>query len=220
MLSLRLLTLASLINEGDIVADIGSDHGLLPRYLVTKGHTYVYASENKVGPYTRLKQSVDPQFVEVDLADGIENLPSRINTLVIAGMGGTLTAKILKKDAPKLVNIKKMVLAPQGALPLVRETLIYLGYTLTYEAVVAEDGKYYDLLVALQGQSPTLTADELIFGPINLANRTHPFLSRIEAEYQRNEDLLRKNISGKRRQYLETQQQTLRRVKGDKHGNT
>src|SRR5690554_2779581 len=98
MLSPRLAAIAAFISSDDIVADIGSDHGKLPLYLNELGHTYVYASENKSGPYNRLKKEIGTPLngqIEVALKDGLNDLPPHINTVVIAGMGGELIGEIL-----------------------------------------------------------------------------------------------------------------------------
>ena len=57
-LSQRLLTLASFVKKGAVVADIGADHGLLSVYLVEEGIAKkVFAVENKKGPFSILEKS-------------------------------------------------------------------------------------------------------------------------------------------------------------------
>ena len=53
------MAVASHIEEGAIVADIGSDHAYLPTYLVQKGIIQkAVAGEVVIGPYETAKKSV------------------------------------------------------------------------------------------------------------------------------------------------------------------
>jgi tRNA (adenine22-N1)-methyltransferase len=54
MLSLRLKTIEKMVDPQKIVADIGTDHALLPVQLVLSGKiSKAYAVDNKIGPYQR-----------------------------------------------------------------------------------------------------------------------------------------------------------------------
>ena len=51
MLSKRLEQVASMVTKGDIIADIGTDHGYVPIYLVEKGICpKAYAMDINQGP--------------------------------------------------------------------------------------------------------------------------------------------------------------------------
>ena len=92
-ISKRLLAIAKMVPTNLPCADIGSDHGLLVKYLLDNQIVpFSYASDNKIGPYNRLKENlasyISSNKVKVDLIDGIKNLPENCLTLIIAGMGG------------------------------------------------------------------------------------------------------------------------------------
>lgn len=206
MLSARLIAVVAYVQATDVVADIGSDHGYIPLYLANKGHPYVYASENKRGPYNRLKTAVsNKQAIKVALADGLEDLPAAINTVVIAGMGGTLIASILKSGASNLQNVHKLIIAPHANESDVRQTLMTLNFTISAEEVVYDAGKYYEIIVALRGTT-SYTANEVMFGPINLQTKSTTFLAKWGAERQRLEALLsNKTLSSQRKSEITTQ---------------
>ncbi|MBR3227423.1 MAG: tRNA (adenine(22)-N(1))-methyltransferase TrmK, partial [Erysipelotrichaceae bacterium] len=59
MLSERLLTISKLIDRDKVVFDVGSDHALLPCFLVREGICpKAYAADNKEGPLNRAKETI------------------------------------------------------------------------------------------------------------------------------------------------------------------
>lgn len=192
MLTPRLQAIASYLKASDVVADIGSDHGKLPRYLIGLGYPYVYASENKKGPYNRLKKELEDikeGLIEIALADGLDRLPATVNTVVIAGMGGELIGDILTKNPQKLEQIQKLVLAPNGGEATLRRLLSYLGFSIVAEEVVADRGKYYEIMVA--HNEPCLVCGiETKFGAYNLMRKSEAFFQKWQEVYERNAKLL------------------------------
>ena len=99
-LSKRLQAIYDMVPNG-VVADIGSDHGkliisLFQNGIISKG----YAIENKKGPYSRLVKAIEDSGCSDSIvpmfSDGISELPSDVDTIVIAGMGGFNIIEILK----------------------------------------------------------------------------------------------------------------------------
>lgn len=163
-LSQRLLTIASFIKEGALVADIGADHGLLSIYLVENKHVKkVFAVENKAGPFSILEKNTK-KYPEItcSLSDGISEIPSEINTLVIAGMGGILISDILKKNKDKLQSIQNIVIDAHRDLELVRKALNDLGYEFEKEVLVKEH-VFYNVMSVHRG-TKKLSSNELEFG--------------------------------------------------------
>ena len=93
-LSPRLETIAQMIPAGAKVADIGTDHGRLPRYLVAKGLSpFVVASDRIKMPIAALKSQVQAlgleEQISVRLGDGLTVAqPGEVDTIVLSGMGG------------------------------------------------------------------------------------------------------------------------------------
>ncbi|MGI6644265.1 MAG: tRNA (adenine(22)-N(1))-methyltransferase [Bacilli bacterium] len=196
MLSKRLLIISRYINDDDIVADIGTDSGQLPFYLAKNGHKYVYASDNKKGPYDNLVKKISENnlenIIETKLEDGLNNLPSNVNTVVIAGMGGELIRSILIEGREYLFTIKKLILAPNCQEPTVRRTLMELGFGIIEEEVIKDGRHYYEIIVAIPKISP-LTPAEIEFGPINLQKKSSIFKEKWAKAYLANARLLQKD---------------------------
>jgi len=215
MLSLRLQAIANLIKNDDVVADIGSDHGLLVNYLAIKGHRALYASENKKGPYNRLKSELKAyksDIIEIDLADGLENLPARINTVVIAGMGGELIVSILQAYPAKLVNVQKLILAPHCNAKAVREVLNALNYSISYEEIVVEKEVFYEIIVAEQKAIATKEVNPY-FGTYHLQARSENFIKMWTSVYNQNKRILsNKKLPLSRKEELLKEQELIEKV--------
>ncbi len=190
-LSQRLLTIASFIKEGAVVADIGADHGLLSMYLVeNKIAKKVFAVENKPGPFSILENNTKkyPE-ITISFSDGISEIPDDVDTVVIAGMGGILISNILLKNKDKLDHVKFIVIDAHRDLDVVRKTLQDLGYEFEKEALVL-GAVFYNVISVRRGKSK-LQPLELEFGfnikqdPLFEEYKNH-LLKQYERNYQMN----------------------------------
>ena len=100
-LSNRLGQIARMVQPGSVVADIGTDHGQLMVYLAQNGTIRRgYACDINEKPLNKARQIIADygleDRIECVLASGLDGLqPGSVDTVVIAGMGGDLTARIL-----------------------------------------------------------------------------------------------------------------------------
>ena len=177
---LRLQTIAGFIPKGAIIADIGSDHGLLIEYCLTQGIIQKgYASDNKLGPYQRLlKRFGKHSPIGVYLADGLAKLPLDVDTIVIAGMGGKLISRIISVSQDKLTQLQHIIVCPHQQEDEARATFVKLGYQIIDETIVKEDGKFYDVILFAKGPAH-YTIEQLKYGPINLAKRPRALLDKM-----------------------------------------
>ena len=167
-----------------ILADIGTDHALLPINAVTLGYvSSAQAIDNKQGPFVIaysnvLKYELNNK-IEVVLGDGINKIDSDVDCVVISGMGGSLVSDIILKDDKQ--NIKRFILQPNNDSNLVRKALSDIGFHIADELVFSDNNKIYDLIVADSGFKQYNDL-EIEFGPINLKEKPHFFIQRIEKE--------------------------------------
>lgn len=163
-ISNRLKVIASFIEDNSNVIDVGADHGLLEIYLLEQNKVNsLFAVENKVGPYSILKNNLKDYNVTLSLSDGISEMPEYVDTVVIAGMGGILISDILKAHKEKLTNVKQIVVDAHRDNRLVRETITNLGYYIEKEQIVFENNKYYFVISFLKGHKD-YSEDELEWG--------------------------------------------------------
>lgn len=159
-LSKRLQRIADYVTAGGRVADIGSDHALLPVYLLQSGISRsAIAGELNAGPYMAAKkQAADAKLAErlqVRQGDGLAVLqPGETDTITIAGMGGLLMREILETGrlAGKLEGVTELVLQPNVGEDAVRIWLLEQGWYLASESILEEDGKIYEVLHAKRVQ--------------------------------------------------------------------
>ncbi len=206
----RLRAIASLVPDGAIIADIGSDHGLLLDYLLSLGRIGKgYATDNKDGPYRRLLTHFhnEPR-IQTYLADGLALLPHDVDTIVISGMGGTLINRILTDGRPALGRVKCIVISPHQQVAEVRQTMMNLGYRIEEELIVAEDGQFYEAMRFVRG-TVEYSKNELLYGPLNLARHTPELIKHMKARLETIERLLQKNLPESRLEPLRKEKEWL-----------
>lgn len=163
----RLIEIAKLIEDGSNVADIGADHGILEAIIAgTQPNTKVLAVENKIGPFNILCDNVKAlKNITPFLSNGLDNLPPKIDTLVIAGMGGANIISILERHPRKIRKIKKVILLPHRNIPQVRKRMRAFGFEIVREKLVYDHKIYYNIILfdKIKGKQK-LTKDEINFG--------------------------------------------------------
>ncbi|MCI1840610.1 MAG: tRNA (adenine(22)-N(1))-methyltransferase TrmK [Lactococcus lactis] len=173
-LSKRLKAIADYVDKGARLADIGSDHAYLPTYLVQKNEVeFAVAGEVVKGPFEIAKNHVAQanlkENIQVRLANGlaaIENV-DKIDTIVIAGMGGILISEILEAGKGKLSSVKRLILQANNHGDTLRQWLIEHQFVIKAEQILLEAGKFYEIIVAepTTNENPVLSANDLLFGP-------------------------------------------------------
>lgn len=182
-LSKRLQAVADLVSEGVTVADVGTDHGYIPIYLCkTNRCPKAIAMDVNQGPLLRAEAHITEhglkKQIETRLSDGVRQLtPGEYECVVIAGMGGALTVRILTEGETVFRKLKEFVLQPQSELWKVRQYLSEHGYVVVAEDMVFEDGKYYPMMKVINGDSSAYDTVELRYGKELLAKK-HPVLKQ------------------------------------------
>ena len=181
-LSDRLQAVASMVTENSRLADVGTDHGYIPIYLCEMGKIpSAIAMDVKKGPLLRAKMNIEryhmQEKIRTRLSDGVLKLnPDEADSVVIAGMGGTLVMKILEEGKKVLVDVKELVLQPQSELPKVRRFLMENGYVtereeITAEKMVCEEEKYYPMMHVQHGHMEELADIEWKYGAFLLKEK-------------------------------------------------
>lgn len=180
-LSERLIAIASFVPKNSIVADIGTDHGYIPAYLIEKkiskkviGTDIAKGSLDKIIEYIKILGFEDK--VDTRLGDGLEVIkPFEIDTVIIAGMGGLLIRDILEKRKEVTESIIDFILQPMVASEELREYLIENNFEIVGEELVKEENKYYEIIHAKKGKSFNEKKIYYEISPI-LVKHKHPLL--------------------------------------------
>lgn len=154
-LSKRLQTVANAVTPGSRVADVGTDHGYVPIYLVERGLCPgAIAMDVNEGPLARAEEHIRAEGlsdrIQTRKSDGLAALaPEETDAVVIAGMGGALMCRILQDATAFLEAGRELILQPQSEWFKVRRLLSASGYRITKEWFLEEEGKYYVVIKAL-----------------------------------------------------------------------
>lgn len=213
-LSKRLQAVADLVREGQVVADVGTDHGYIPIYLLEAGKCKkAIAMDVNNGPLLRAKEHIAEhgltQKIQVKLSDGVKALSvGECDCVVIAGMGGALAVKIMEEGREVFESLKEFILQPQSELVKVRQYLWENGYCVVDEDMVLEDGKFYPMMKVQKGSSKSYTQVELRYGRVLLIKK-HPTLKMyLEKEMQAKEMIL-KNLESESGEHIKNRKKEL-----------
>lgn len=153
-LSKRLGTIVGFIDKNKKVADIGTDHGFVPNFIVNEEISdFVISSD--ISKNSLLKSvELTKEYKNEDkiinrIGPGLEVLSiSEVDIAIIAGMGGLLISEIIKDSWDIAINLDKLILQPMQAKKELREFLVNNGFEIIDEKIVFEDRKYFEIIVA------------------------------------------------------------------------
>ncbi len=204
-ISNRLQTVASFVEKGSVLVDVGTDHGYIPIYLVEQGIiSKAIAMDINKGPLERADEHIAEYKMQdkivTRLSDGLNGLQSgEGDTVLIAGMGGALTVRILKDGAKVLETVRELILSPHSEINLVRTYLQESGYKIIKEEMIFDEGKFYTIIKAVHGVMNYNNIIDFTYGKYLLDNR-HPVLKDyLKKEYSNYENIMNglKNASTK-----------------------
>ncbi len=166
------------------LADIGTDHGKLPAMLLQNGVCReVVLADISAASLQKAKDlfhalGLEGTFV---VSDGLEQINTDLDCIVIAGMGSNTICSILDDGKAKLGNAT-LVLGPNLKEEETRAFLHTIGYCVSHEFIVQANHKIYSVIVA-KPSTQKLGAKELYIGKIQGCNRPediHAYLRKKE----------------------------------------
>ncbi|MCC5910471.1 MAG: SAM-dependent methyltransferase [Clostridiaceae bacterium] len=179
----RLQKIADLITTGSRVADIGTDHGYIPIYLLQNNiANELIASDVNEGPLETAKKNIKEHGYEdkikTRLGSGLEVLePKEVDTVIIAGMGGILIAELLERVPEVTKATDTFILQPMQAQEELRRHLANNGFQIKKDLLVKEDRRIYEILVVEKGEQ--IVKDEIYYD-IGFSLESNPPVLSIE----------------------------------------
>ena len=175
-ISSRLLACAQYIRPGDVVADVGCDHGYLGIHLLTNGIAKkMIASDINEGPLQSARQNARKFGVQdkmsFHLCPGVRDVPQDFDVMVCAGMGADTMVSILE-DAPWLKNDRyRLILQCQSKTPLLRRYLSENGWAIAKESVLRDGRFLYTVMEVIWApEKPRLSVGQWYLPPALLTN--------------------------------------------------
>lgn len=198
MLSKRLCAVAKMVTENNIVADIGTDHGYVPIYLVKNNICpKAYAIDINVGPLKIAEKNIAMEGLQdkitTILSNGMDKLKSYMtDTVIIAGMGGDLIVDILTKGK-NIEGIKELVISPHKRADLVRKYLCENNWVIIDEKMIIDSNKFYTIIKAFPGKEDrSYNSAEFKYGKLLLESKDSVLRIYLEKEKKMYEDVLYK----------------------------
>ncbi len=167
----RLALIASLVEAGQAVCDVGTDHGYLPAYLAKTGRCRsVTATDINKKPLESARANLNRlgvNSVRLIECDGLSGVTRQYaDTVIIAGMGGEVIWGILSRCDFIKDNVN-LILQPMTAAAQLRDYLAENGFGIIKEIGLTDNNKIYSVMVArFTGEYRTLGDTERLIGGI------------------------------------------------------
>ena len=171
-----------MIERNKVVFDVGSDHALLPCFLIENGISKkVYAGEIAEGPLQNVKQTIEKRGLEGKIvpvfSDGLAKAADDVDIVVIAGMGYHTIRHIL--DSCDVSRYQYFIVQSNTDVDMLRAYISEKGYTIEDEKVVYDDFYYQVIRFSADLHDPYSDL-EIKYGPILLKRRDEVFLAYLK----------------------------------------
>ena len=181
-LSDRLQIIADQVRPGEVLADIGTDHGQLPVYLYEEGICpRVILADISEPSLAKAKETAGAgQFgsgISFRVGNGLQVLePGEADVVVIAGMGGRLIRDILAEDHVKTRSFSRFVFQPRTASGPLRKWLSEAGFSILREDIVREGQFLPEIITASPGENEGRGAESGVWRPLAAPKSLDPDL--------------------------------------------
>ena len=166
----RLQKIAGFVKPGRGLADVGTDHCYLPLWLAEHGYEgELFATDIVEKPLASaertLREAGMSGRIKLLLCDGLSLCPpERIDSIVVAGLGGDTICGILDRAEFCLDKAYTLILQPMTKAEVLRYWLVNNGFYLSREELVLDGGTIYQVIEAKYGKKTSLTDAELFIG--------------------------------------------------------
>jgi len=163
-ISKRLRFIAGFVSPGLRVADIGTDHGYVPVFLLREGicprAIAVDVSAGSLQKAADLARRAGlEERMECRLSDGLsEVLPGEADSIVISGMGGILMRRILEDGLETVNSARELVLSPHRNPELILEFLEQHGFSIAADEMIEDKKRCYRVFKAVR-EDPVMDRD-------------------------------------------------------------
>ena len=165
-LSKRLQAVATLVDVGRKVIDVGCDHAYLDIYLTLNNENKCIATDINENALNSAIKNIEKynltDKIEVKLTDGLTDIKvNKKDNIVICGMGTHTILDILKTN--KLSNT--LIISSNNDIDILRREVANLGYFIDSEIFIIDKGKPYIIIKFKKGYKK-YNENDYIFGPI------------------------------------------------------
>lgn len=165
-LSIRLEAVATLVDVGKRVIDVGCDHAYLDIYLTLNNSNKCIATDINKNALSIAKKNIEKynctNKIETVLTDGLTDIEiDKDDNIVICGMGTLTILDILKTNTLS----DTLIISSNNHIDKLRKVVVELGYYIDSEIFVVDKNKPYVIIKFKRGTKKYSQIDYLI-GPI------------------------------------------------------
>lgn len=210
----RLNTIAAWVRDGAALADVGTDHALLPLDLLKRGKIRsAIATDINEEPLRRARANAaawEEERIRFCLCDGLADVAAgEADCVVIAGLGGENIADILRR-ALWVRDGVQLLLQPMSRAEVLHRELIEMGFSVHRERLVEDAGRVYPILEAFGGSAEGWSDAEYFTGPYELLSADPLFPRYLEEQYRR----LSQAVKGMEKSGREADRQRAKSLRG------
>ncbi len=185
----RLKTVYGMLDGGDLLIDVGCDHGYLPAAALGDGkYARAVASDINEGPLSSARQNLTAagldarcSFVLCDGLTGVAPYDALKYDVAICGMGGDLIASILSSSGEHKTRASFFILQPMSKACRLRKYLFENGFEILLERFVFEgDHAYTVMKTAFTGKMTEYSEPELYLGKREAREVSDSTLKKLE----------------------------------------
>lgn len=183
----RIGVINSYIDECELFADVGCDHGYCAEYALKSGKCKRAIISDISAKSLQKAQTLLAPYIKAGVClpvccDGLEKIDRSVNQVLIAGMGGMEIISVLQKSFIP----EKFILQPMKNADKVRAYLLSQGCKITADDIFYDE-KFYFIIKGERGGgtpdnhngTPAYSDAELAFGRDSLKN---PLFKKFAAE--------------------------------------
>lgn len=151
-LSSRLKAICNMVDHCNCIADIGTDHGYIPIYLVKNNIcNRAIASDINKGPIRKAEINIRNEDlqnkIECRLGSGLNTINiGEVQEIIIAGMGGNLIRDIINENINIFKSVNTLILQPIQNPEVLREYIYKMGFTIVDEELCIDENIFYEII--------------------------------------------------------------------------
>lgn len=195
----RLSAVCDMVQNSGTVADIGCDHSRLSVAVLQRGAANrviasdISAHSVKKAEVLREKTGLSEAALKIEQSDGLGHLlPGEADTIVFAGIGGTLAVRLIERHRGVAEAAKRLVFQPMRGIEDLRRYLFECGFLITAERLIEDGRRTYQVICAQPGVKQTFPKGwpdgMFLYGALMIKNRDpliKPLLLRHKKELER-----------------------------------
>ena len=151
-ISYRLKKIAGMVTPGYVVADIGTDHGYVPLFLLKEGIIpKAIGVDTSRGSIDKAGENAErfglSDRLDLRCSDGLKDIrPGEAQCIIICGMGGILMERILREGRDAALSAMEIIVSPHRDLELVVKFLEDNGFDIVSDETIEDRKKTYHII--------------------------------------------------------------------------